>query len=229
MPAVTKNQQTISRTGLTGLNATTGFTVSWWCRWNYSQIVYLAQGNIFAQYNAGANSNGYSVGFNADGNLTAVVYGTAGWDAALISGNCLVRSGRWTHYAVTFENATDTVLAYVNGNLFGRATNTRNLTSSATSMTTQIGSATNTLPEWRSPLFDIQVFPNVIMTPDDMRHLMNPLDTLPGLKGRYFGVQSQQNGTGVGGVRDESASGNDLTSTLLVPTDTEPPFRFTIA
>ena len=229
MPAVTKNQQAIARAGLTGLNATTGFTVAFWARQNYSQLVYLAQGNVFAQYNASTQRNGYAVGFQVDGTLTTVIHGSAGFTTSSIAGNSLSRSGQWAHYVVTFDDASDTVLGYVNGKLLGRVTNTRDLTSTATSLTTQIGGSITSLTEWRGSLFDIQVFPDVVITQDDIRHLMNPFESLPGLRGRYFGAQSVQYGTGVGGVRDESGSGNDLTATGAVPTEAEPPFRFTIA
>lgn len=230
MPAVTKNQQAISQAGLTGLNATTAFTVSWWCRWNYTIVNLQAAGNIFTQANTSTSRNGYAVGFNANGEVTAVVYGSNGQTTTAVTGNSLVRTGKWNHYAVTFDDATDNVMAYVNGKLLGRVTNTRDMTSTATSLSSNIGGATTELGEWRAALFDIQVFPDVVITQDDILHLMNPLESLPGLRGRYFGVQSQQYTTAAGGCRDESGNGNNLTITgSIVPTEAEPPFRFTIA
>lgn len=232
MPAISKYQQTISRTGLTGLNATTGFTVSWWHRWNHSiNPLYPAQGNVFAHFNQGTARNGYGVGFQTDGQVSVVIYGSAGLTTTNTTGNALATSGRWAHCAVTFNDADNAVLVYVNGELLTRGTNTRDLTSTTTGLTTSIGNSISTLPEYRGELFDIQVFPDVVIDPSDIHHLMNPFESVPGCKGRYFGAQSTQYTlNAAGGVRDESESGNDLTITgTALPTAAEPPFRFTIA
>jgi hypothetical protein len=227
VPAVSKTiASSISQTGLTGLNATTGFTVSWWHRWTYDNFS-QAQGAIFT-HRAG-NRNGYSVGFNASGEVSVVIYGSAGLTQTAVTGNSLSRSGRWAHCAVTFDDANNEILAYVNGHLMNRATNTRDLTSTTTSLTTSIALATAELTNYNGSLFDIQVFPDVVIESEDIRHLMNPLESVPGCKGRYFGVESRQNTSGAGDIRDASGSGNNLTTSSPVETIDEPPFRPTIA
>jgi hypothetical protein len=233
VPAVTKNQQAITSNAqnLTGLNATTGFTVSWWHRWYYIGLTtYQAQGTIFSHYVASTSRNGYAVGFQTDGQVSVVIYGSAGFTITNTTGNALARSGRWAHCAVTFNDASNEVLVYVNGELLTRGTNTRDLTSATTGLTTGIGGSITQLGEYRGELFDIQVFPDVVIGPGDIHHLMNPLESVPGCKGRYFGVQSQQYTVGSNNVRDESENGNNLNvSGSSLPTAAEPPFRFTIA
>lgn len=182
--------------------------------------------DVFLQRNtATAARDGYYVGFSAT-ELQLRVYGSAGATNSAAANSSLTKhqDGRWRHYAITFDDATDVILTYLNGVLINRVLNTRDMTATAGCSTTLGGAGINGLTAYS--LFDLQVFPDVVLTPDQIPLLMNPQISVPNCKGRYGGLQFTNPGSG-GLVIDESGSGNHLTASggSTVLNDAEPPFR----
>lgn len=226
-----------STTNVTGLNATTGVTLAWW-----QFGIASADGTQspvagwIINHSSGGNDarDGYMVGWSANQQLTFYALGSAG-STVSTAGTYSSQSGKWQHYTVVFENSSNSVWFYENGKLLTRVANTRDMTANA-STTTRIGSYAGSFTnadELRGAFFDLQIFPDVVVPPQDVPILMRPLDTYPGCKGRYFGIDCGAMDTGgVGVIRDESGSGNHLglsNPPNKLELGPEPPFRFTIA
>lgn len=219
-------------TNLTGLNATTGFTLSWWYR-PYAQAgISIPTAGIFQQTStASTTRDGYSVGISANGNMFISIAGGAGNNNTNITPSRFPwRSGQWGHYAVTFDDATNVILVYANGQNVGRGTNTRDMSANAACTTTLFPTTFVTNPFYGF-IFDLQVLPDTVIPPSDIRELMDPTLHIPETKGRYFGLEYAEVGLS-GTIVDESGNGNGLTmpaTGALYRTAQEPPFRFTIA
>lgn len=226
MPSVyNRASSPASASNLFGLNATTGVTVAFWYKYLGGQSFV---GDIIRQYGAATNRAGYRVSvFGND--LQVDILGAAG--TTLSSLNFLlarVRPTRWNHIAVTFDDATNIVAGYVNGVLWNRTTNTRDMTDNTTTCTTQL--LPNISGIYTGWCFDVQVLPNVVVGSGDIPLLMNPTYSYPGVMGRYFGldfITTEASGT----IYDESGNGNNLTVAAGVTLEQgdEPPFRPTFA
>lgn len=174
--------------------------------------------DVFEHRNTATSSrDGYYIGFSAT-NFTLSVYGSNGNTATTFSQlQTKHQEGRWKHYAITFDDASNAVRCYVNGMMVGQTTNTRDMTSTA-SCTTRLGGAGVSGMSAYS-LFDLQVFPDVVVPPSDIPLLMKPDVLLNGCRGRYCGLAFR--GTPI----DESGNGNNLSGTPS--SDAEPPWRST--
>jgi hypothetical protein len=174
--------------------------------------------DVFEQRNtATASRDGYFVGFSAT-NLELRVYGSAGTTTTSFTQlQTKHQEGRWKHYAMTFDDASNAVRCYVNGMMVGASTNSRDMTATA-SCTTRLGGA-GVIGMSAYSLFDLQVFPDVVVPPSDIPLLMKPDVLLGGCRGRYCGLAFR--GTPI----DESGNGNDLSGTPHP--DAEPPWRST--
>jgi hypothetical protein len=232
---LTGNDRPFSNTSnVTGLNATTGVSIAWWQfgRPSVDGTQSSVSGLIISHSNT-ANDvrDGYVVGWNLN-RLTFWSLGSAGsTNSNGFTYNS--QSGKWQHYAVVFDDSANSVWFYQNGVLMTQVANTRDMTSIATT-TTRLGSFTGSISnndELRGALFDLQIFPNVVVPPQDIPLLMHPFDSYPGCKGRYFGVSCGTMAVGVNTIRDESGSGNNLNNSAATTlgVGSEPPFRFTIA
>jgi hypothetical protein len=223
MPALhVRTTPAASGTNLTGLNATTGLTIAFWHRKRQGGTGAM---DVFRQQNSATGArDGYYIGFSAT-ELQLRIYGSAGATTSFINQQISRQQvGQWKHFAVTFDDASNVVLWYVNGMLVSRGTNTRDMTAVAGCTTTLGGASVNGLSNYA--LFDLQVFPDLVVPPSDISLLLNPRIAYPGCRGRYAGLRFSDPGAG-GLVVDESGSGNDLTAggsgTTLM--DAEPPFR----
>jgi hypothetical protein len=219
-------------TNRTGLNATTGVTISWWHRpLVYGSAVAPNGGIINQASTANASRDGYSVGYNNNGQILFTVSGSAGTtNTAAFTGTITGRQGRWHHYAVTFNDANNQVALYINAKLIGVGTNTRDMTANA-ACTTTLFSNTFTTNTFYGCIFDLQLLPDTVVPAQDIGELMDPRMHITEAKGRYFGMEYAQVGLS-GTIVDESGNGNNLTMPATgTPYFTwpEPPFRFTIA
>lgn len=210
-----------SQSNLFGLNATTGFTVSWWYKYLGGQSF---TGRVFRQSGASNTRDGYSI--QIIGNDVQVdVFGNAGATTASLNFLlALINPTRWNHIAITFDDSTNQVVGYVNGKQWNQTTNTRDMTANGTSCLTElmpIGGA-----NYIGWIFDLQVLPDVVVRVGDIPLLMNPTYSYPGVKGRYFGLDFATT-TGGSLVYDESGNGNNVTVTAGVTLEQgdEPPFR----
>lgn len=210
-------------TNRTALNATDAVTVAFWSRRSTT-----LSATIFRQAST-ANSarDGYSIGFQAGGSLAMFVNGSAGQTSVGAGLGGVHKDGQWTHYAVTFDDASNAFRAYTNGKLFGVNTNTRDMTANASCTTAIAGGdyAQNDLE-----LFDLQILPNIVVPAGDMPLLMDPRYVYQGVQARYFGLEFSQVTAGEI-LYDETGNGNNLTvaATRTLWSDEEPPFRPTLA
>lgn len=233
MPAVqVANAPRATATNLTGLNATTGFTISWWFRAFAQPTTAFPGAGIFQHtQTTDATLNGYSVGMTTAGLFIVSICGAAGNSNTNITPSRFPhRSGQWCHFAVTFDDATDVVFVYANGDVIGRGTNTQDMTSTS-SVTSTIFPNTYVSVSAYAHVFDIQVLPNTVIPASDIYKLRDPRTLLPQTKARFFGLQCTEIALS-GTIVDESGNGNNLTmpaSGNLYRTAQEPPFRFTIA
>lgn len=207
------------------LNATTGFTVSFWVKWASGGQSFT--GDVFEQYGSTVNRDGYSVSILGN-QLRVTVNGSAGTTSTNLGGQNLMSPSRWNHYTATFDDATNEVRGYHNGKLFGVATNTRDMTANGTTCNTRIFPVINAT--FVGYCFDIQVFPDIVVPAADVPLLMNPTYTYQGLQARYCGLEFR--GVAPGStLYDESGNGNNATtnaSATMQQAD-EPPFRPTFA
>ena len=221
--------ETPQATGLTALNATTGFTCAWWSK------TFSTDGGIIDHYsNNSSLRNGYSVVW-ASGAPSVYVKSGTGFSSTSIPGflgaDSLRISRRWFHIAVTFDNATNQVRGYLNGKLVGVGTNTTDMTETTTNVTTRlfptISGNTTAL------LFDIQLFVNQVVPGSDIPLLMDPQGHYQGLSARWCGLDFTTVSS-PGSILDESGNGNNIPWTATTAGNRfhqmeEPPFRFTIA
>lgn len=219
------NRATLPATAsnLFGLNATTGVTLSWWYKYLGGQSF---SGDIFRQSGSNTARDGYFVSIVGN-DLQVTIAGSAG--TTLSSLNFLlarISPTRWNHIAVTFDDASNQVVGYVNGKQWNRTTNTRDMTANGTASTTQLMPGLTPIC-W---LFDLQVLPDVVVGAGDIPLLMNPTYSYPGVKGRYCGLDFVTTTAG-GMVYDESGNGNNLTVSagVTLQQGDEPPFRPTFA
>lgn len=227
MPAVSVRGLTnvATRANLTGLNATTGVTVAWWQRHRgFGATSTSISGDIFVHAStANPFRDGYFVGWSA-GLLQVLIGGSAGSNTQ--SMRPFVQAyNRWNHFAITFNDANDQLCFYMNGVLMSMTTNTRDMTANAACTTIITPNAS--VGSFRGDLFDLQVFPDLVIPARDILLLMDPRQQLAGLKGRYFGLRYNAPAAS-GTIIDESGSGNDLTASAtagaVTKTD-EPPWR----
>lgn len=213
---------TITGTNLTALNATTGVTVALWVR---SGPGAGRAGDILRQSStANTNRDGYRVGFNANGGFGIRVLGSAASadsynSVAAISGHKQDR--RWRHFCVSFDNSTNEVRIYRDGIMVAISNNATDMTSNA-SCTTMLYD-TGIQGTLTGDLFDVQVLPDYVISPADVRLLMNPTRQHEAVRARWCGRQFIH--TDVAGVvRDESGNGNHITvnANAAISTD-EPP------
>lgn len=205
---------------VTGLNCTTSLTVALW-----SRFVGSGGGQDIIRQSSTANTarSGWRCGFTTTTFLLAVFDNAGATSYNAIAGSPH-RDGKWHHYAVTYDSATDQVRGYVDGILRTSLNNaTRNITANALCTTNlnpnNIGSNAGYL------FFDLQIFPDVVVPAQDVRLLMNPLYKCPGLKGRYFGINFRTTAAGANALQDESGSGNNLTiSPTAFQQGAEPPY-----
>jgi len=234
VPAAYIQANSCTANNLTALNATTGFTVAWW----YRAMVYgtggaLYNGDVFHQHGStNTLRQGYGVYYNANGNLIVGIYGSAGADATTFTGPSYIRKGVWHHTAVTFDDAANSIQYYVNGVEMGRAANTRDMVST-TSCVTRLAGSSQSVANFFGYLFDVQVFPNIVIRANEIPHLMKPNESLPGLKARYIGLRFSGAKQTTLPLEDESGNGNNLNVTNNTIVDyqkvVEPPWRQTLA
>lgn len=217
---------------LTALNSTTGVSLAFWYRKT------LGGGNtgtdIFCQSdNANPARNGIFLHIPAA--TMAVTLNIQSATASTASSGtrttAAIQSGRWAHYAVTFNNTGDFVRFYVDGDMVTTATNATNLTAVA-GCTTRIGPNATVSGFGYGQLFDFQLLPNFVATPVEVQNLMDPRKTHPNMKARWFGLEYVSPGAG-GVIRDQSGNGNNLTASASSAAATaqgaEPPWRSTLA
>jgi len=201
--------ETASATGLTGLNTTTAFAVAFW---NKQRPAGAGTASDVFRHTSTANASrsGYRCGFGSGGLPTIrVCSATASNDVGAGGTDLRPRRGIWRHYVFTFDNASNTALFYMNGNLLARATSTTDIAADA--------SVTTLCPDSGIQggdfgfIFDLQVLPNYFAySASDARQLMNPRSTHHAVRARWFGVNFRTTALGAL-VRDESGNGNNLT------------------
>ena len=228
------NNNVATGTNLTGLNATTGVTIAWW-QWGQPPTGGASPvsvgGTIFNQGStANASRDGYCIGWNATSQLVSRIHDSTGTTATTAVTVPHIISGRWNHYIFSFDDATDQVVYYVNGKLWALQTNTRDMTANA-SCTCNVSATSVGGTTIYGYVFDLQIFPDIVVPQSDAQLLMDPEHFYPGCRGRYFGIDSRHFTTVVasGSVFDESGNGNTLTIQNALRSGPEPPFRFTIA
>ena len=206
-------------TGLTGLDTSIGaFSLGLWFKARGEALV----GDIWFHGIVGTNRECVIVG-DPSVPLGALRLFTADASAgsSAVSGAGFVLGRQWAHYAVVWNGAR--VCFFRNAVLHSTAALTRVPTINGT-RTTKIGYAGLAgVPS--SPMFDVQVFPNVILTPGEVRALMDPRKNTAGCTGRYFRYWRPLNS---GLLVDESGNNNNLTlsSTSLGHSQSEePPWR----
>jgi hypothetical protein len=226
MPAYLKRTGLASGTDLTGLNATTGFTVAFWLRC-LAQEGAAPSGDIWRHTStANASRDGYAIWLNG-GAIGGRIAGSAASTDFGTFPNHRPRHRVWAHFIVRFDNAANQVCFFHNGMLAQTTANTRDMTSNVSCTTQMLGS--NYQGDLLAEIFDVQVFPDVVVPNGDVRRLLRPDFIYPGCKGRYYGLGFRSLAAS-GVVVDESGSGNHLTGPAVVQAQApEPPWRATIA
>lgn len=223
MPSLVRNAGVGgATTNLTGLNCTTALTVAIWARLTGSST---STDVIRHASTANAARDGYRVGFNATEMRLDILGATGSQNYAAISGSPH-RDGRWHHLVATYDSVSNRINGYRDGHLVTyNTTVTQDISANASCTTTLnpnvIGNGFGFL------FFDFQILPNVVVPASDVRLLMNPRYTYPGVMGRYWGLQFRTT-TGTGPIRDESGNGNNLTITQTIQQGEEPPYLPTI-
>jgi hypothetical protein len=220
MPSLVRNTGVGGSTAnVTGLNSSTGLTVALWCK--LSGGASTSTDVIRHASTANAARSGFRIGFSAADFRLDILGATGSNNYAAVTG--VHRNGRWNHFAATHDNATNTLLGYWNGNLTQRTNATQDITADAACTTiwnpAVIGSGSGFL------FFDLQILPNVVVPPSDVKLLMNPRYSYPNVKGRYFGINFRTTAAGTNALLDESGSGNNLTiSPSAFQQGEEPPY-----
>jgi hypothetical protein len=167
--------------------------------------------------------DGYRVAFTTTTVLFGLRDGTGSTNYNAITG-APHRDGNWHHYAMTFDSATNEMRGYVDGMLRTITTATRDVSANA-SCTTSLN-PNETGSGYGFLFFDMQILPDVVVPPGDIRLLMDPRVQYPGVKGRYFGLNFRTTAAGTGALLDESGNGNNLTvSPSTIHQGPEPPWR----
>lgn len=222
MPSVRwRSGLTATGTNLTALNSTTTFTVCAWAKVPGNQAGFFRQ-----QSTANQLRDGYEAGFGPGGLQIYIKTNSGSPVSAGVGTPDIANNPRWKHCTLTFDNGTNEVRGYIDGKMVGRSTNATDMTANA-SCTSGIGSSQSGTTV--GLLFDIQVFPGVLVPAQDVPLLMDPEHQYPGQLARYCGLDFRTTASG-GTVYDESGNGNHLTAGGgTLEQDEEPPFRFTIA
>lgn len=208
-----------SATNLTQLNTTSSYTVAFWARQrDFGDVLRHAS-------TANVARDGYAFYFNSS-ELVARHCNAVGSANYVAINQSPHRDGRWGHYAVVYDGVTN-LHGFFNGVLRLRIGNaTRVPTANASCTTSIVPGITAT---FFGNLFDLQILPGVAVPLDNVKLLMNPRYTHPGIKARWFGLGF----TGVGPsstLFDESNNGSNLTtsSTGFCYPDAEPPYLPTL-
>ncbi len=215
MPSVFRNTNTSgSAANLTQLNLTTAYTIAFWAK--------APNGDLFAHGSTAAlNRAGYAVWFNSVSiNVRHCTATAATTYAALSTG--WHQNNVWQHYALVWQNSV--LQCFVDGTLRNRIAATVAPTTNAACTTTltpaiQGGFAQN--------IFDLQIIPNAAVPEAAIRKLMDPKQSFPATRARWFGLGF--NGAVSGATLiDESGNGSNLTSVNSCFVDAEPPYLPTL-
>ena len=216
-------------TNLTGLNSTTGLTVAFWHR-SRPDAPNTYASDVFAQRStANISRDGFVVYFQSRG-LVLLLCGSAATTASSMGvSNTRLESGKWAHYAITYDAASQIVVFYRDGQPITSGSNTRVVTANA-ACTTEFGQGSYQQGANHS-LFDFQYAVNTALNAADVAALMNPRHRDGRITARYFGL-----GTGgyaaSGVVLDETGNGFNVTANASAAASTLtdlPPYLPTLA
>ena len=210
--------------GLTGLNTTTGFTVSFWHRSTVGGTT-GTQDILRQNLSTNASRSGYFVQLSNTGQLVLKIQSATAEVINNVTAQTRGMRGQWIHFAETYAPTGTICFGYINGVYSARAASAGTIAQPATTQTEILGSAS--LGQQPSQVFDLQIHKTVI-GPANIPLLMRPNYRLPSLTARYFGLGF----TGYGSsqvMQDESGNGNNPTTANNLQTGSEPPWRATLA
>ncbi len=216
-------------TNLTGLNSTTGLTVAFWHR-SRPDSTASYNSDVFAQRStANIVRDGFAIYFQVGGLNISLLGSAATTVSAMGQANTRFEPGKWAHYAITYDNVSQRVVFYKNGQPITSGSNTRVVTANA-ACTTEFGAGSYQQGANHS-LFDFQYAVNTALNAADVAALMNPRHRDERITARYFGL-----GTGgyaaSGVVLDETGNGFNVTANANAASSTLtdlPPFLPTLA
>lgn len=211
--------------GLTGLNTTTGFTVSFWHRSTVGGTVGL-QDILRQNLSTNASRSGYFIQLSNSGQLQIKIQSATAEVVNLVTANTRQFRGQWIHFAGTYNPTGTLCFGYINGKFSLRVASAGTIAQPATTQTEILGNAS--LGQQPSQVFDLQIHAGTVLGPADIPLLMRPNYRHNSLTARYFGLGF----TGYGSsqvMQDESGNGNNPTTQNILRIGSEPPWRSTLA
>lgn len=216
-------------TNLTGLSSTTALTVAFWHRARPDATA-TYNSDVFAhRATANANRDGFAVYFQSGGLAINLCGSAANTASSMGVSNTRFESGKWAHYAITYDAPSQRVVFYKNGTPITSGSNTRVVTANA-ACTTEFGQGSYQSAANHS-LFDFQYAVNTALNAADVANLMNPRHRDGRITARYFGLGTGGYGASVV-VLDETDNGFNLTANANGGASTLtdlPPFLPTLA
>lgn len=211
--------------GLTGLNTTTGFTVSFW-HLSTSGGTGTSQDILRQNLSTNASRSGYFVQVSNTGQLVLKIQSATAEVINNVTAQTRGMRGRWIHFAGTYNPTGTICFGYINGVYSARAASAGTIAQPATTQTEILGSAS--LGQQPSQVFDLQIHAGTVLGPADIPLLMRPNYRHNSLTARFFGLGF----TGYGSsqvMQDESGNGNNPTTANILQIGSEPPWRSTLA
>ena len=202
-------------TNLTQLNLTTAYTIAFWVKGG-------RDGDIFAH---GSTANlaraGYGIWFDAVSLNVRHCTATASTTYAALSVGWQ-KNAVWQHYALVWQSSV--LQCFVDGVL-------RNRIAAAVAPTTNASCTTTLTPAIQGTyvgnVFDLQIIPNAAVPVAAIPKLMDPKQSLPATRARWFGLEFAGVASG-GTLRDESGNNSNLVAGVALDPDVEPPYLPTL-
>jgi hypothetical protein len=215
MPSVFRNANTSgSATNLTQLNVTTAYTIAFWAK--------QPNGDLFAHGStANLARDGYAVWFDSVSINVRHCRATASTNFAALSTGWH-QNRVWQHYALVWQNSV--LQCFVDGTLRNRIAAAAAITANA-SCTTRLNPAIQ--GNQPQTIFDLQIIPNAAVPEAGIKKLMDPKQSFPATRARWFGLEFGGAVSG-GTVLDESGNNSNLTSVNSCFVDAEPPYLPTL-